>query len=74
MKISAASLILLFFAVSHSYAAPEADLSNFRKSVLPLLSKYCMDCHDWILRKGVSTWKASPPTCFLTTMFSSNGA
>ena len=52
MKISAASLILLFFAVSHSYAAPEADLSNFRKSVLPLLSKYCMDCHDSDTKKG----------------------
>jgi hypothetical protein len=52
MKISATSLILLFFAVSHSYAAPEADLSNFRKSVLPLLSKYCMDCHDADTKKG----------------------
>ena len=52
MKTSAASLILLFFAATHSYAALKADLSSFRKSVLPLLSKYCMDCHDADTKKG----------------------
>jgi hypothetical protein len=52
MKTSAASLILLFFAATHSYATLKADLSSFRKSVLPLLSKYCMDCHDADTKKG----------------------
>ena len=52
MKTSATSLILLFFAATHSYATLKADLSSFRKSVLPLLSKYCMDCHDADTKKG----------------------
>ncbi len=52
MKTSAASLILLLFAATHSYAALKADLSSFRKNVLPLLSKYCMDCHDADTKKG----------------------
>ena len=52
MKTSAASFILLFFAATQSYAALKADLTSFHNSVLPLLSKYCMDCHDADTKKG----------------------
>lgn len=52
MKTSAASFILLFFAATQSYAALKADLGSFHNSVLPLLSKYCMDCHDADTKKG----------------------
>jgi len=52
MKTSAASFILLFFAATQSYAALKADLTSFHNSVLPLLSKYCMDCHDANTKKG----------------------
>ena len=52
MKTSAASFILLFFAATQAYAALKADLTSFHNSVLPLLSKYCMDCHDADTKKG----------------------
>ena len=52
MKTSAGLLTLLLFAVSHAFALPEADLTGFRTSVLPLLDRYCMDCHDADTKKG----------------------
>ena len=52
MKTSAGLLTLLLFVVSQAFALPEADLTGFRTSVLPLLDRYCMDCHDADTKKG----------------------
>ena len=52
MKTSAGLFTLLLFVVSHAFAQPEADLTGFRTSVLPLLDRYCMDCHDADTKKG----------------------
>ncbi len=42
----------LLLAAGSVLAQPKADLVTYDKEVLPLLDKYCMDCHDAETKKG----------------------
>jgi len=45
-------LLFLFIAQFHVSAEEDAPALNFEKDVLPLVDKYCMDCHEGDKPKG----------------------
>ena len=45
-------MVLFLLATGSAFAQPKADLARYEKDVLPLLDKYCMDCHDSDTKKG----------------------
>ena len=45
-------MVLFLLGTGSAFAQPQADLARYEKDVLPLLDKYCMDCHDAETKKG----------------------
>ena len=45
-------MVLFLLATGSAFSQPKANLVRYEKDVLPLLDKYCMDCHDSETKKG----------------------
>jgi hypothetical protein len=58
-------VLAITFSISPTMAAAPDSAASFRKTVEPILTKYCIGCHDNDSKKGSVSFEADDPTSLI---------